>query len=204
MQFRSLPQYAANLAVLLVMAIFMAGCYTMFQHPQLTHEERAVAEEAETTGYSCTLCHNNDYDHSRMYPHNSWGFGSWGIRSYPYGYSSYGYSGYGGYYGWQRYYYDPWWYGYSYNPYPYYYPPGGGGSGGTGSGMSATPERPETRRGWNGSPNNAPPPPPPVYTGGSTSGGGGSSGDGSSSGGSSGDSNSDDNGRDGGRRGSGR
>jgi len=204
MQYRSLLQHIAIVVVLLVTTTLIAGCYTMLSHPSVANDQQVVTQESETTGTSCTTCHNNDYDHNRMTPHY-WGFGSWGIRSYPYGYyNNFGYAGYGGYYGWQRYYYDPWWWGYTYDPYPYYYPGGGGGSGGTGSGMSATPDRPETRRGWNGSGSNTqPPPPPPVYIGGSNSGGGSSGGSSGSSGGSSGGS-SDDNERPHGRRGSGK
>lgn len=154
-----------SVSVLIIIGVMIgiSGCYTMLRHPTVAQEELVSGSDQELTGASCTDCHNNEYDHYRMSPHY-WGFGSWGIRTYPYGY-------YGGYVGWQRYYYDPWWWGWNYyDPYPYYpyYPPGGGG-GGLGTVSAPSPDRPMTRRGLNENmlpqspPIPNPPTQPPVY-----------------------------------------
>jgi len=184
----------SSAAVMLMMGL--AGCYTMLSHPQVANEELVAEHDTEMTGTTCTTCHNNEYDHNRMSSHG-WGFGSWGSRNYPHNY--YGY--YGSYRGWQRYYYDPWWWGWNYDPYRYNNP--GGGYGSSGGSAVGSPDRPDSRRGMQYLPPQPSPQytPPPVYTGSSGQSGGSSQGGSSGqSGGSTDSGSSNDDGRDG-RRG---
>ncbi len=149
-----------SLIIIVLLMLGLAGCYTMLNHPTVADEELVAEHDSELTGTSCTACHNNEYDHNRMSPHN-WGFGSWGIRNYPYSYYSY----YGSYGGWQKYYYDPWWWGWNYyNPYPPYYNPGGG-SGSVGV-SAPSPQRPGRGRDFSPAPYPQAPQyvPPPVYS----------------------------------------
>ncbi len=156
MDYQSPIKVGIGLTLLALIALGLAGCYTMLRHPQVEDEDLVGQHESEMTGATCTDCHNNEYDHHRSSSHY-WGFGSWGIRTYPYGY--YGYTG------WQRYYYDPWWWGYGYgyyDPWPYYNP----GGGGSGSSALPSPQRPGRGRDLSPAPPTQPPPytPPPAYS----------------------------------------
>ena len=144
-----------NLLLIILVAVGLAGCYTVLRHPSVADEEKGEGYELESSGASCTDCHNNEYDHRWMSPH-TWGYGSW------LGYSRYNYYGYGG---WRSYYQDPWWWGWGgwyYDPWPFY-PPGGGGSV---TPMEPYPERSNTRRSLQQAPPSTPPPqtPPPAYS----------------------------------------
>ncbi|TKJ36845.1 hypothetical protein CEE37_14775 [candidate division LCP-89 bacterium B3_LCP] len=132
-----------------------AGCYTTLHHPNVVQEDTGVVHEVESSSTSCTACHNNDYDHRWVSPHN-WGFGYWG-QNYPSYYNGYGY----GYSGWQRYYYDPWWSAWYYDPW-YYNSPGGG----TYSPGVPPVERDNSRRGFMPAPMGTTPvaAPPPAYS----------------------------------------
>jgi hypothetical protein len=153
---------AALVAMLLVIP-GLIGCYTVLHHPNVVQEETGASIDSESSGVSCTDCHNNEYDHRWMSPHN-WSFGYWGQ-----GYPSY-YYGYGSVYGsWYNYYYNPWWGGWYYDPW-YYYPPWDGVS----TPGIPSPDRPNSRRGLPTAPGmmpqiNVPPPaytPPPAQPGG--------------------------------------
>jgi hypothetical protein len=137
----------ASACLLLILGVTLAGCYTLLRHPTVLEERSDSTGYDHASGYACTDCHNNLYDHH--WDHRwSGGYGLWGGYwggFYPYRYypSS----------PWSRYYWEPWWSGWGgwyYNPPPY----------SPGTPAPEPPDRPQTRRALPPSPSGNPAPPP--------------------------------------------
>jgi hypothetical protein len=146
--------------------LFVVGCFTQLYRPTVNGTPEAMSSETlydryDSSAIDTTLTKTESYPDASTDYYDRWDY--WG-RSRPmtrWGYDFYNYSPpyYSGYYGWEDYYGNPWWYSSGYYDYWYGYPVG---TGAPSEPASKRPfgRSPDTGGGGGSSPAVQPPPSP--------------------------------------------